>query len=96
MRRGLFSLLKKADNTMNQETPETDAMLETDWHRLEEYSAPLSAYKRMTELCREMERERNDARQSATHWRDIATGAFAPSAVLPWESHGENKLLGEP
>ena len=47
--------------TMNDTpTPETDAMLEADWYRLEEYSAPLSAYKRMTELCRTLERERDE------------------------------------
>jgi len=46
-------------------TPETDAMLEADWYRLEEYSAPLSAYKRMTELSRTLERERDEWRKKA-------------------------------
>ena len=40
-------------------------MLEADWYRLEEYSAPLSAYKRMTELSRTLERERDEWRKKA-------------------------------
>ena len=49
-------------------------MLETDWHRLEEYSAPLSAYKRMTELCRTLERERDEWRKKAVglHKMEVA------------------------
>ena len=67
-------------------TPETDAMLEADWYRLEEYSAPLSAYKRMTELSRTLERERDEARSIAAHWRDIAAGPFAKDGLFPWEN----------
>lgn len=37
-------------------------MLHADWNRLEEYSAPLSAYRRMTALCQTLERERDEAR----------------------------------
>lgn len=40
--------------------------------------------------CREMlERERDEARASAGHWRDIAAGSFAQAASLPWESGTE-------
>ncbi len=45
-------------------TPETDAMIETDAHRIEEYSAPLTAYRRMCELARTLERERDEAREA--------------------------------
>ena len=46
-------------------TPETDAMIETDAHRIEEYSAPLTAYRRMCELARTLERERDEWRKKA-------------------------------
>lgn len=46
-------------------TPETDAMIETDAHRIEEYSAPLTAYCRMCELARTLERERDEWRKKA-------------------------------
>lgn len=46
-------------------TPETDAMMETDAHRIEEYSAPLTAYRRMCDLARTLERERDEWRKKA-------------------------------
>ena len=46
-------------------TPETDAMIETDAHRIEKYSAPLTAYRRMCELARTLERERDEWRKKA-------------------------------
>ena len=39
-------------------------MIETDAHRIEEYSAPLTAYRRMCELARTLERERDEAREA--------------------------------
>ena len=36
-------------------------MMETDAHRIEEYSAPLTVYRRMCELARTLERERDEA-----------------------------------
>jgi hypothetical protein len=57
-------------------TPETDAMLEADWYRLEEYSAPLSAYKRMTELSRTLERERDEWRKKAVDLHARHKGAL--------------------
>ena len=49
----------------NSMTPETDAMMETDAHRIEEYSAPLTAYRRMCELARTLERERDEWRMKS-------------------------------
>jgi hypothetical protein len=34
--------------------------------------------------------QRNAARAQAEYWRDIATGAFAKSATLPWEVSSAN------
>jgi hypothetical protein len=34
--------------------------------------------------------QRNAARAQAEYWRDIATGAFAKSATLPWEVSSSN------
>ena len=49
----------------DRQTPETDAMIETDAHRIEEYSAPLTAYRRMCELAKTLEREHDEAREAA-------------------------------
>jgi hypothetical protein len=57
-------------------TPETDAMMETDAHRIEEYSAPLTAYRRMCDLARTLERERDE-------WRKKAVDLHARSNSLP-------------
>jgi hypothetical protein len=57
-------------------TPETDAMMETDAHRIEEYSAPLTAYRRMCDLARTLERERDE-------WRKKAVELHARSNSLP-------------
>ena len=51
----------------NSMTPETDAMMETDAHRIEEYSAPLTAYLRMCDLARTLERERDEWRKKAVN-----------------------------
>lgn len=51
-------------------------MLEADWYRLEEYSAPLSAYKRMTELSRTLERERDEWRKKAVDLHARHKGAL--------------------
>lgn len=40
-------------------TPATDALMEADYHGIEEYTASLSAYRRMCSLSRAMERERD-------------------------------------
>ena len=55
-------------------------MIETDAHRIEEYSAPLTAYRRMCELARTLERERDEAREQL-----VAERAFADQlAWTPW------------
>ena len=47
-------------------TPETDAMLAADLHHLEDdESCPASAYWRMVELTRTLERERDEWRKKA-------------------------------
>jgi hypothetical protein len=44
-------------------TPETDALIAADLHHLEDdQTCPASAYWRMADRCREMERQRNEAR----------------------------------
>lgn len=44
-------------------------MIETDAHRIEEYFAPLTAYRRMCELAKTLECERDEARDSAQQAR---------------------------
>ena len=51
-------------------------MMETDAHRIEEYSAPLTAYRRMCDLARTLERERDK-------WRKKAVELHARSNSLP-------------
>jgi alpha-glucuronidase len=63
---------------MNAPTPETDR----EWHNLRTDDAKA---KRMYWHARQLERQRDEARQSAAYWRDVATGTFARSATLPWE-----------
>lgn len=57
-------------------TPETDAMMETDAHRIEEYSAPLTAYRRMCDLARTLERERDEWRKKAVDLHARHKGAM--------------------
>jgi hypothetical protein len=63
-------------SSLSSLTPETDAMMETDAHRIEEYSAPLTAYRRMCDLARTLERERDE-------WRKKAVELHARSNSLP-------------
>lgn len=55
----------EVETMSNSMTPETDAMIETDAHRIEEYSTPLTAYRRMCELAKTLERERDEWRKKA-------------------------------
>lgn len=57
-------------------TPETDAMIQTDAHRIEEYSAPRTAYIRMCELARTLERERDEWRKKAVDLHARHKGAL--------------------
>jgi hypothetical protein len=57
-------------------TPETDAMMETDAHRIGEYSAPLTAYRRMCDLARTLERERDEWRKKAVDLHARYKGAL--------------------
>jgi hypothetical protein len=81
--REIFQSQRIAAGTANEKplcpsslTPETDAMMETDAHRIEEYSAPLTAYRRMCDLSRTLERERDE-------WRKKAVELHARSNSLP-------------
>lgn len=60
----------------NSMTPETDAMMETDAHRIEEYSAPLTAYRRICDLARTLERERDEWRKKAVDLHARHKGAL--------------------
>ena len=52
-------------------TPETDALIAADLHDLEDdQTCPASAYWRMVDLCREMERQLNEERNEKTPPRD--------------------------
>jgi hypothetical protein len=62
-------------------TPETDAMMETDAHRIEVYSAPRTAYIRMCELARTLERERDEWRKKAVELHADPKPAPATSAT---------------
>jgi hypothetical protein len=63
-------------------TPETDAMVETDAHRIEEYSAPLTAYIRICELARTLERERDECRGKAVDLHSRASTLERELAAL--------------
>ena len=50
-------------------------MMETDAHRIEEYSAPLTADRRMCELARTLERERDEWREKAVDLHKVKSAA---------------------
>lgn len=76
-------------------TPETDAMIETDAHRIEEYSTPLTAYLRMRELARTLERERDEAREAAEKAKAYKRVMKEDNAKLRRELDELNKRLIE-
>jgi len=56
---------------MNTPTPETNALIATDQHQLEDDSyMPASTYWRMCDLTRKLERERDEAREVLREIRD--------------------------
>ena len=70
----------------NTSTPETDARVttfESISKRKKRFT--LATGKVSAEFARQLELQRDEARQSAAYWRDVATGTFARSATLPWE-----------
>jgi hypothetical protein len=69
----------------NTPTPETDAMVAADLHHLEDdETCPASAYWRMAELTRTLERERDEARDELQDWKEAAASAENPH---PDEAH---------
>jgi hypothetical protein len=63
----------------SSDTPETQKEWESECPTM-----TMKAFK-MRDKCRQLEREREEARLTAAYWRDIAAGKFAEAAVLPWE-----------
>ena len=76
-------------------TPETDAMMETDAHRIEEYSAPLTAYRRMCDLARTLERERDEWRKKAVDLNKSLFEACRMGVDLLVERDDHRTLLRE-
>jgi len=77
----------------NSMTPETDAMMETDAHRIEEYSAPLTAYRRICELARTLERERDEWRKKAVDLHKRLIEASRMSVDLTFKCNDTSDLL---
>ena len=50
-------------------TPRTDVLTDADFHKLDDDFAPVSAYDRLADLCRDMEREANWNEEA---WRRVA------------------------
>lgn len=74
------------------DTPETDAVTDADFHKVDDEFAPVSAYDRLADLCREIETQRDkaegecrEARQVAAYWR-ARRGMIWPVEDFPWES----------
>ena len=66
---------------MNEVTPETDNLYE----KLHNQDSPLVVKaQEMLMLAKKMERQRNQARQEAEKWRDIAIECKWPNHFLPW------------
>ena len=70
-------------------------MMETDAHRIEEYSAPLTAYRRMCDLARTLERERDEWRKKAVDLNKSLFEACRMGVDLLVERDDHRTLLRE-
>jgi len=68
---------------MKTNTPETDAALQGVYYRGDHGSA-------IPALCRNLERERNEARDLAELYRNRANESHLPLHRMPWENSSEN------
>ena len=89
MSTALFSLLIMSN------TPETDALIKTDAHHGIDGYMSETAYDRMSDLCLKMEWERNEARNAAEVFREMAEQTFK-TLPFPRRFHWENSQAHPP
>lgn len=76
---------------MNTDTPETEKLTDADFKNIDEdmETATLQAYNRLHDLCADMERERNQARQERDELANAIRSFCTDFEAIQWGYDGD-------